>query len=246
MKAALVTTMSVSVILFWFTCSPAQVSAAESTAGKNWEFAAQLYFWGASVGATTRSGRDIDIGIGDIIDNLDFALMGSVEAKKNRWLLAADMIYLDAGKDFDSAHVIKATADITSWIVTPMIGYNLVDTGKVSLDIIGGARYLSLDTDIGVDALGERVNASESIWDGIIGARGSVDFTASWYLFGLLDVGAGDSDLTWQALGGIGYRFEQFSIMAAYRYMRWNLSDDIKALDDLALHGPALGLKYVF
>lgn len=48
---------------------------------------------------------------------------------------------------------------------------------------------------------------SESYCDGIIGLRGNVNFTENWYLPFHLDVGAGDSDLTWQSMVGIGYHF---------------------------------------
>jgi len=62
-----------------------------------------------------------------------------------------------------------------------------------------------LKADLRVDALGARAEDSGSNWDAIVGARGAVDLTEKWHLFGYLDIGAGDSDLTWQAMAGIGY-----------------------------------------
>jgi hypothetical protein len=72
-----------------------------------------------------------------------------------------------------------------------------------------------------------------------------VDLTEKWYLFGYLDIGTGDSDVTWQGLGGVGYRFKWFDLVAAYRYLRWNFSDN-KALDNLYLYGPAAGIRFQF
>ena len=68
----------------------------------------------------------------------------------------------------------------------------------------------------------------------------------NFFLFDLLDVGTGDSDLTWQALGGVGYRFEWFNLIAAYRYMNWDFGDDVKVLDDMDIHGPAVGIQFTF
>ena len=117
--------------------------------------------------------------------------------------------------------------------------------GKSRLDILGGARYLYLKADLRVDALGARAEDSGSNWDAIVGARGAVDLTEKWHLFGYLDIGAGDSDLTWQAMAGIGYKFKWFHVNAVYRYLKWDF-DDNAAMDKLDVSGPALGIKFVF
>jgi len=46
------------------------------------------------------------------------------------------------------------------------------------------------------------------VWDVVIGVRGHANLNRQWYLPYQLDIGAGQSDLTWQAAGGIGYRFD--------------------------------------
>lgn len=222
------------------------VSLAHSETDTGWQFAAQLYFWGASIDGTTATGRDINIGLDDILDNLQFALMGTVEAKKDKLLFLADMVYLDVSKSENITPNLGASVNIRSWIVTPMVGYNLVDTEKGSMDLLGGARYLSLDTVLSGNAFGLGVDESGSVWDAIVGVRGTLNLTKNLYLMGLLDAGAGQSDLTWQALGGLGYRFDWFTLVAAYRYMSWEFGSDIKALDNLEVHGPAVGIKFTF
>ena len=154
-------------------------------------------------------------------------------------------IYLDAEDSGTIAPGLNANVELTNWIITPLVGYNLVDTGKSRLDIVGGARYLYMKADLRVDALGARAEDSGSNWDAIIGARGAVDLAEKWYLFGYLDIGTGESDLTWQAFGGVGYRFKWFDVVAAYRYLRWDF-DDNQALDDLYLHGPGVGIRFAF
>ncbi len=211
----------------------------------DWQFAIELYGWGASIGGKSATGSDADINLDDILDSLEFAFMGAIGARKGKWSLAADVMYMDAASSAAIAPGVTASVDLTAWIITPVVGYNLVDTGKSRLDILGGARYLYMKADLRVDALGARAEDSGSNWDAIIGARGAVDLTEKWHLFGYLDIGAGDSDLTWQAMAGIGYKFKWFHVNAVYRYLKWDF-DDNAALDKLDISGPALGIKFVF
>jgi hypothetical protein len=156
------------------------------------------------------------------------------------------MIYLSVDASPEIAPGYNASADVTSWVITPLVGYNLIDTGKSRLDLLGGARYLSVEAELAVDELGARADGSESNLDAIIGARGVVNVAENWFLFGLLDIGTGESDLTWQALGGVGYRFEWCNLVAAYRYISWDFGEDIKIFDDLEVHGPAIGIQFIF
>jgi hypothetical protein len=43
--------------------------------------------------------------------------------------------------------------------------------------------------------------------------------SSAWFVPYYLDVGAGDSYLTWQALAGIGYKFKWGETAAFWRYL---------------------------
>lgn len=245
MKSLLRKSICIASILILVVCSAGIVSAEESALDDGWKFGAELYFWGASIGGKSASGSDVDIDLDDILDSLELAFMGAVWAHKGKWSLVADVIYLDAEDSDPIAPGLNADVELTNWVITPLVGYNLVDTGKSRLDIVGGARYLYIKAALRVDALGARAEDSGSNWDAIIGTRGALDLAEKWYLFGYLDIGTGESDLTWQAFGGVGYRFKWFDLVAAYRYLRWDF-DDNQALDDLYLHGPGVGIRFAF
>ena len=100
-----------------------------------------------------------------------------------------------------------------------------------------------LDLDLDLGSLG--VDESSSVWDAIAGLRGTYNLAEKWYLTGYVDVGGGGSDLTWQALGGVGYKFSKVDVVLAYRYLSYEF-DDEEALDDLSLHGPFVGFKFVW
>ncbi len=237
--------MWIAAILVWIVCSAGTLFAQESTGNDSWKFFGELYFWGASVDGKSASGSDIDLDFDDIVSDLNFAFMGTAGVSKGKWLLGVDLIYVDVEDSDDIAPGVRGKVELTNWVITPLVGYNIVNTGKSRLDNVGGARYLYLKADLRVDALGARAKDSGSNWDSVIGTRGSVDLAKKWYLFGYLDIGTGESDLTWQALGGVGYRFKYFDLVAAYRYLSWEF-DDNPALEDQQLHGPAAGIRFTF
>jgi hypothetical protein len=219
----------------------AYAQEAEKAAG--WQFGAEIFLWGASVGGKNASGSDLDVDFEDLLEDLKLGFMGAVGAQKDKWTLLADVIYLDVSDDTTVLPGIKLEGELTGWIITPIVAYKLVDLDRMKLNVLGGARYLYLKTDLKLGGL--RENESGSFWDGIVGVRGRYDVTDKWYLPYHLDIGTGQSDLTWQALGGFGFRLKWFDLIAAYRYLRWDF-DDGEQLDDLYMHGPFVGLKFQF
>ena len=71
------------------------IGAEDSPEKDQWQFGTEIYLWGASIGGELPTGTDIDIGFDAIIKNLNIAMMGTVAAKKDRWWLFADLIYMD-------------------------------------------------------------------------------------------------------------------------------------------------------
>ncbi len=220
----------------------AQSAAEENTIKTNeWKFGAEIYLWGASIGGKSASGGDIDIGFDDLIDDLKLGFMGAAQVRKDKWSFTADAIYLDV--EGNQGGLIREV-DLYGWVVTPSVGYNVIETEKGSLDLLAGARYLWLKSELDfVEDL--KVSESDGVWDGIVGLRGRVNLAKNWYLPLYLDIGTGETDLTWQAFGGIAYKFSKLDVVVAYRYLSWDF-DDSKVFDDLNFHGPFAGVKFEF
>ena len=72
-----------------------------------------------------------------------------------------------------------------------------------------------------------QVEGDGDVWDAVVGLQGEARFNENWFLPWRLDVGAGESDLTWQAGIGIGYRFNRNDVVFGYRHMEWQLPDDM-------------------
>lgn len=221
---------------------------------EKWQFGGEVYLWGAALDLRPQRGDDIKITFSDLIDNLDFAFMGTLGARKGKWSLLADIIYLDLSDD-TSGEVellgiipIKTSLDakVKAWVVTAGGGYTVLETDKFSLDLLGGARYLSFNSTIKlrVGPLRPRIKPNVSSWDGIIGMRGKADLSNKWYLSYYLDGGTGDTDFTWQGKAGLNYKFNKVDAVLGYRYLDYNVNG--KEIDDFDLNGPYAGVKFPF
>jgi hypothetical protein len=157
---------------------------------------------------------------------------------------------------------VDADVEMTSWILTPAVSYRVIQNEKVSMYAVGGVRYLYLKSDAKLDITGEldtqllqqgiirtgevsdRLIESDGMWDGIIGIRGAVNLNDKWYIPYYGDIGTGDTDLTWQVYGGVGYRYSRFDVVAGYRYMAWEFDDP--PFDSLDVSGPFIGARFSF
>lgn len=186
-------------------------------------------------------------------------LMGAFETREGRWSLLADVICLDLGSRDGSSVSLPGGGSIDTevdlaldgWQVGLYGGYNLYDTPKASLDILEGLRYLSIDTDADLDIdtpldlnlPGAKLSASTELWDGVVGVRGRANLNDNWFVPYYLDVGAGDSDLIWQAMAGVAYAAGWGDVVVVYRHLAWDEGDD-GLLQELSFSGPALAFKF--
>ena len=229
--------------------------ASEPTAVDGWEYDAAVYLWGAGIGGETATGSGIDVGFDDLLDNLKMAFMGSFGARKGRWGVMADAIYLDVGNRSSftvtsAAIPVDADLDLKTWILEPAVTYAAIENETARLDVLGGARYLSMDMTLDIDfgpplSVQSRIDPSMNVWDAIVGVKGLFDLTGNWYVPYYLDIGTGESDVTWQAMAGIGYRFSKLDLLATYRYLDWEF-DDGSTVDSMTVSGPLVGIKFSF
>jgi hypothetical protein len=229
--------------------------AADSRDAGEWAFDAGIYAWGPSMEVTPDGGDSIKMSFSDLLDNLDMTFMGVFGARKDKWSLLGDVIYMKLSDSVSGERELpeigtvtgKVDAEMESWIVTAAGGYNLVNTDKYSMDLLGGARYLSIDVPVKVQTnlFQGKVTPSGDIWSGIIGVRGRADIAESWYLQYYLDAGAGQkSSNTWQALAGVGYQFQRLDAVLGYRYLAYDIDDG--DLEDITIKGPYAGVRFYF
>jgi hypothetical protein len=247
---------------------------AAAQAGAPLQFSASLYGWFPDIRGQTRfgaapGGGDFRVDIGDLLESLEFTFQGNFDVRQGRWGAIVDVIYMSVGgtrNDVRSGTVgglgipagASATAefDDKTQIWTLAGYYRAVERPDLTLDVVGGLRYLdirqSLDWTftgnvgpIPVPGRSGRASASVGNVDAIVGLRGRVSAApgSPWFFPLYVDVGAGESDLTWQAMGGVGYAFKWGEAVAAWRYMEYRLGSD-SAVTNLKLDGPLVGATF--
>jgi hypothetical protein len=247
------------------------VSRAETP--DEWRYAATIYAWLPDMGGSTKfpegsGGSSVEVTASDILNALNFAFMGAFQAQKGRWGLATDVNYLDlsasdkrsrnltvGGEDLPIGVTAKADLGITGWLWTTEGTYRVVDKPDYTMDLVAGVRLLnlaedlkwSLTGDIGVIDQKGKSHVSDNVWDGIVGVKGRATFGAEkkWFVPYYIDVGTGDSDLTWLGMVGAGYSFDWGDLLAVWRYVDYEMPSS-DAVQDLYFNGPAFGVTFHF
>ncbi len=199
--------------------------------------------------------KSLFIGFDDIISNIDWLVPLGADFRYKRFGIMPDLVAMKIsgggttpGPFFDRASYSMKMASLNLPVY-----FRLIDEPTTKLDVLGGARLLWVDLNIGLDggplgsALGPvRAGTDLEVWDGIVGLRLEQDLTEKIFCSFYGDVGTGDSDLTWQILAGVGYRFsDAFSANLGYRYLDYDLSGQDASID-MTASGIQLTLDWQF
>jgi hypothetical protein len=229
-----------------------------STEAGPWFVRITPYAWLPSVSGSTREdGRvpslSIDKDFSDILSDLDFAgmIVGTVRYDRVGLLVDLDYVSLSVDGNLSGPFRTRYHTNLEALVATIGATARVVDEPKLGVDLLVGARILGLwiDGDLkGQGPLGRSrgFNDSASIVDGLVGVHADVELGDGFSLIGYADLGAGNSDLTWQVLGAVEYSFSN-SVSGAigYRYLGYDFGGHAP-LDDLALYGPIVGVTVRF
>ncbi len=228
-----------------------------------WQFELTPYIWAAGMKGDVQSGplpkTSTDVSFSDVLDVLDFGMMGAFEARKDRWGLLFDAIYMDLSMGATAsgpggALTVNANLEMKQTLLAAAAAYRTVE-GRSPVDVIGGLRYVKLEASADIDGSlfgtpGITVSRSgDKDWvDPYIGARIQHPITDRWTLVGYGDIGGFGvgSDFTWQAIAGVNYDFaKSVSGKLGYRYLSVDYDKD-GFLYDMDSYGAYLGVGIRF
>ena len=246
------------------TVATAQTTAAQ-TGG--WQFELTPYIWAAGMKGDVQSGPlpkiSTDVSFSDIVDVLDFGLMGAFEARKGRWGMLFDAIYMKLSMGGTASRTgpgpigatatASATLEMKQTLLAAAASYRAVE-GRSPVDVIGGLRYVKLEASADIDGSFEAVSGTlsrsgDKDWvDPYIGVRIQHPIADRWTLVGYGDIGGFGvgSDFTWQAIAGVNYDFSKsVSGKLGYRYLAVDYDKD-GFLYDMDSYGAYLGVGIRF
>lgn len=253
----------------------------------SWSFRITPYGWLMALdGTQTVRGRSVkvDASFVDIVEKSDtlVGLMGNVEARNGPFALYGDLVWSSIGFERNDVRTRSPAPGITTTVGRTVgldiqmaiaevgAAYEVVRTGPLAFDILGGARYwyqeadLSFEVDrtIGIGDLelvgGRAFARSGSVdWlDPVIGARVRYAVAPGHELWLRGDIGGFGvgSDFSWQAIGAYGfelgtYQGITFSGVVGYRalYVDYVQGEGRQRYEfDMLQHGPVLGVSARF
>ena len=246
-------------------------AAAQTQGADAWQFELSIYGWFPGISGTSnfpanRGGASVDVSMGDVLDALEFAFFGTFEARRGLWGVWTDLAYANLSSSHGTTLTVyppglspvkvqaDADLDVKTWIWTTAGLYRLKNDHEGTMDLLFGARLLDLDNTLGWSAAAPgpiarsgRMEVAESYWDGIVGLKGRalLGEERKWFLPFYVDVGIGQSRLTWQLNAGLGYTFDWGSVLATWRYMDYEFKSS-SHVQDLSFNGPTLGVLFKF
>ena len=221
-----------------------------------WEFAFTPYFYmtglKGNIGARGRT-SDIDMSFADIFNSLKFGLMGALEAKKGKFVVVNDLMWVRLGEERDTPGGLYSSRKlgVNLFVFDPEAGYRVYESDDGWFDVLGGVRIMSVEThlDFRTGSLpGFDVSQRKTWATPVVGGRGLVNVSEKVFMSTKFDVGGGlGADFTGQFYGGAGYRLKpKIALIGGYRYLKTDYDDDSGFLFDTSMNGIVLGAKFEF
>jgi hypothetical protein len=211
----------------------------------------------------------INVDANTLLNHLKMTFMGAFDAHNGKWGVFTDVLYLDVGgsksqtHDFGIGHEgipAQTTANLNldlKGVVWTIAGeYRMAADPTWTVDVLAGARLLGVKPTLGWSIQGElgpipesgrsgSKQISDNLWDGIVGVKGrfAISDDRRWNIPFYLDVGTGQTQLTWQAAAGVSYSYQWGDVIAMWRYLDWNNSSS-KQIESMNFNGPMIGATF--
>ena len=169
----------------------------------------------------------------------------------------------DVGRNpISSALNLSGNSTLKTTLWTLAGGYTVASGAWGNVDVLAGFRYLGIeatsDYNLALTLFGPRGNAGptfggagrlsgrDNLWNGIIGVRGRIAIgETGLFVPYYLDIGAGDSNFTWQTFAGIGYQTGWAGVQLGWRYMSYDQGGST-LVQDMTMSGAYLAVNFNF
>jgi hypothetical protein len=236
--------------------SPATAQSPQP-ATEGWAVTLSPYVWFSGLGGDVtgpHGGGSFNADFGDIFGTMKFSFMGLAEARRGRFSLLLDTLYLNLEQGVPVPGLgaySGGSARTQSAEVAAIALYSVVEERAVRLDLGGGVRGWWFDTELRLDAglQPARTQSASTSWvDPVISARGILRLNDRMTLTAYGDVGGFGvgSELTWQAFATLDYQVTpSISVSGGFR---WIHIDYDKGSSDISLDmaGPIIGASIRF
>jgi hypothetical protein len=227
--------------------SPATTASPDD----GWHVGLSPYLWFAGVHGTVGAlGHEtgVSASFGDIFSYFNIGLMGEVEARKKRFLVATDIMWMRLSDEkalpVNEVGIQSVDVKVREFLLTPIVGYRVVDKKGIKVDATVGCRYWHL---------GESLEFKPSLVGGVSQSVNWVDAQGGARIHLLLsqkamvtivgDAGGGGANSDYQIAGLLGYKIgKKYILQAGWRYLDVNYRGSQSFVYDTATSGLLFGL----
>ena len=217
-----------------------------------WNFELSPYLAMSSISGDSgvvTAAAPLDLPFDDILDALEFGTAGHFEAHHNSsWGLWIDYNYANLGGTGDAGIL---TLDVKQAVFE---GYGMYrqTLENSTIDYTAGIRRWNLKMDATLTGR-PNLNDTQNDWvDFVVGARWTTNISENWKFYVRGDIGAGGSDFTATAVGGVRYVINEwldFDLQYKALWVDYE-TGTVGTLDyfkyDTLTQGPIIGLNFKF
>jgi outer membrane protein OmpA-like peptidoglycan-associated protein len=199
-----------------------------NNASANWRVGISLYGWFAGLHGTIGArglNASIHVPFSDLFHALSFEIPIAVEADKGRFVMPIDFLWmkfkvntpLPEDEESDDTSI---SSRFTQSILTPKVGYRLIDAEHLKFDVLGGFRYWYVNLNNSLEPSNLSYARSVNWIDGLGGGRIILPFSEKAAITIAGDAGAGGSTLDYQILGLLNMNLSpKFGGTIGWRYL---------------------------
>jgi len=207
--------------------APAPQQSAAAGTDDGWRGQIAIYGWFPGVHGTVGAlGHDASIHVpfSDVFHTLKGIIPVAVEADKGRFIIPIDFLWMKLGVDkglpFNEVGQTSVNVHLTESILTPKVGYRLLDAERFKIDALAGVRYWYLGQNLALQPSGVDHSRSANWVDGLGGARITMVLAPKASIMISGDAGAGGSNLDYQVLGLLDLKLtEKLGVGLGWRYL---------------------------
>jgi hypothetical protein len=214
------------------TQTPGSTSGKAATAEDNrWYFSLSPYLWFAGAHGTVGAlhhDASIHASPGDLLSHFDFGLMGAAEARRKRFLLNGDLLWIRISDSHalpsPGLGAVSADVRLGQLVWTSKLGYRVIDKKKFKADANVGARFWHEGQKVNFNPtiLGLNFDGSLNWADIVVGGRVQLPAGEKTVIDLLGDVGGWNATakLDYQFAALLGYKIcSKWTLLAGYRYL---------------------------
>lgn len=226
-------------------------------ASSEWRFEVTPYLWAPGIkgtlGLDSGLAKSASYSSSDVLNNLKSGGMISAEAHQGQWGVMGDVVSATLQKS-GAIPVQGGTAAVgdkvtlQQTILTGAVTYTVANTQDIYVDGLLGARAIYATATLNVAGVGTAAKTTSTV-DPVVGVKGRYRITDStWYVpfYGDIGSGSGGTNLTWQAMLGVGKTFNSLiDASLTYRALYYDMKDG-GVLQKTTMQGPQLAVTFKF